>query len=380
MAGLELTDVPYLQGQDDETLHNEMLDALPNDLDKTEGGFAHDLTYPTALIVSKFAEQDMLNVVSCIFPQFSFGEFLDFHGSNGRGLTRKPATKSYGYVQIFAKPGTRIPVGTVFTTVADDNAEYVDFVSVTSGTAESDTDAIELAVEAVEPGIGGNVPAHAITMLGTNINGIISVDNEEPTTGGTDIEDDDSFRDRIVTYDRTRSVSFVGSISDYERWALEVPGVGAVTVVPAQDDSGIVTLIITDANGEPANEQLKEAVYNHIQSPDDEKARLSNVNALLSVVAPETMYITVSATVEVLETSTLEKVETAFIAGMKAYLAGCGGEIKRSKVGEVLSATVGLNDYSNLLINGAERNIKVLTNQLPYIDADSVTLTEGVVE
>lgn len=380
MAGLELTDISFLQNQDAETLHKEMLDALPGDLDKTEGGFAHDLTYPTALRTAKFAEQDLLNVISCIFPMFSFGEFLDFHGDNGRSMTRKPATKSYGHVQVLAKPGTKIPAGTIFTTTADDNTEYVEFISVASGTAESDTEAIDLAVEAVEAGIEGNVPAHAITMLGTNINGAISVDNAEPTTGGTEIEDDDSFRDRIVAYDRTRSVSFVGSISDYERWALEVPGVGAVTVIPAQDDSGVVTLIITDANGEPANEQLKEAVYNHIQSPDDKKARLSNVNALLSVVAPETMAITVSATVEVLEISTLDKVKAAFITGLKQYLLNCGGEIKRSKVGQVLSATAGVNDYSNLLINGAEANIQVLINQLPYIDETGVTLTEGVVE
>jgi uncharacterized phage protein gp47/JayE len=380
MAGLELTDIHFLQNQDAEILHKEMLDAMPDDLDKTEGGFAHDLTYPTALRTAKFAEQNLLNVLSCIFPQFSFGEFLDYHGDNGRSLTRKPATKSYGHVQVLAKPGTKIPVGTVFTTTADDNTEYVEFISVASGTAESDTEAINLAVEAMETGIKGNVPAHAVTMLGTNINGVISVDNAEPITGGADIEDDDSFRDRIVAYDRNRSVSFVGSISDYERWALEVPGVGGVKVIPAQDDSGTVTLIITDANGDPANESLKKAVYNHIQSPDDEKARLSNVNALLSVVAPETMTITITATVEVLETSTLDKVESAFITNLKQYLTSCDGEIKRSKVGEILSATVGLNDYSNLLINGAEKNIKVLTNQLPHIDKNSVTLTEGVVE
>ena len=379
MAGLELTDIPFLQGQDDETLHNEMLDTLPDDLDKTEGSFAHDFTYPTALRVAKFAEQDLLNAVSCIFPMFSYGVFLDYHGET-RGMTRKPATKSYGHVQVYAKPGTTYPVGTLFATVADDNTEYVEFVSVASGTAESDTEAVDLPVEAVEAGVRGNVPAHAITMLGANITGTISVDNEEPTTGGTDTEDDDSFRDRIVAYDRTRSVSFVGSKSDYVRWAMEVPGVGTAECIPAQDDSGLVTLVITDSNGDPANEQLCNAVYEYIQSPSNEDARLTNVNALLSVVPPETLDLTITATIELLYGGTLETVKTAFITTLKQYLASCDGEIKFSKVGSILSATSGINDYTNLLVNGGRANIKFSVNQLPFVSPDNVVFTEGVVE
>lgn len=379
MAGLDLEDVSFLQNQDEDTIHAEMLATLPADLDKTEGGFAWDFTYPTALVVARFAEQDILNAISCIFPMFSFGEFLDYHAQT-RGMSRRPAVKASGYVQVLAKAGTEIPVGTVFSTVADDNTEYVEFVSVESGTIESDTEAVTLAVEAVEAGTGGNVSARSVTLLGTKISGVSSVDNAEAITGGTDEEDDESLRERIVEFDRTRSVSFVGSVSDYKRWALEVPGVGSATVIPAQDDSGLVTIILTDSNGDPANELLRESVYNHIQSPDDEDARLSNVNALLSVVAPETLDITISATVELVQAGTLATVKASFITNLKQYLATCEGEVKYTRVGRVLSATDGVNDYDNLLINGAENNIKVLINQLPYISDSNVTLVEGVVE
>lgn len=380
MAELTLDDIPFLQNQDAETLYKEMLASLPNDLDKTEGGFAHDFTYPTALRVAKFAEQDLLNVVACIFPMFAFGEFLDYHGQNGRDMTRKPATKAYGHVQVTAKAGTVIPVGTVFTTIADANNQYIEFVSVEPGTVESDAQAIEIAVEAVKDGIEGNVSANTVTMLATSISGVKSITNENPITGGTDIEDDESFRERILEVDRTRSVSFVGSIADYERWALEVPGVGTAKIVPAQDDSGLVTIILTDANGEPANEHLREAVYNHIQSPNDEKARLSNVNALLSVVAPETVTISITATIELLENSTLEAVKTAFVTALKQYLLDCDGEVKLSRVGQILSSTAGVNDYSNLLLNGGTSNVQVAVNQLPYSDENNVTLVRGAVE
>ena len=377
MAELTIDDVPFLQGMDDETLHKEMLDALPDDLDKTEGGFAWDFTKPTALRVAMFAEQPLLNAIACIFPIFSFGSFLDYHG-DVRSMPRKAPTKSYGHVQVKAKAGTEFPAGTLFNTKADDAKEYVEFVSIESGTVESDTEAIDLPVEAVKAGVEGNVSAHSIVLLGSKITGVISVDNAEATTGGTDEESDDSYKDRIVQYDQTKSVSYVGSAADYKRWALEVPGTGNAEIISAQDDSGLVTIILTDANGDPANEQLCEAVYNHIQSPDDKYARLSNTNALLSVVPPSTVAITISATVELVDAGTMEAVKTAFISALKTYLAGCGGEIKYSQVYKVLSSVAGINDHKDLLLNGSESNIQVGVNQLA--DIESVTFTEGVVE
>ena len=376
MAELTLDDISFLQGQDADTLHNEMLKELPDDLDKTKGGFADDFTRPTALRMAKFAEQDILNAICCIFPETSFGSFLDRHGKT-RGIYRKEATKAYGHVQVTAKAGTLIPEGTIFSTVADDYAEYVEFVSVESGTAESDTEPIDLVVEAAISGVKGNVSARAITMLGTNLKGVISVTNAEATSGGTDIEDDDSLRERITMYDKNRQVSYVGSKADYVRWALEVPGVGSAVCIPAKDTSGLVTLVITDSNGEPGNESLCNDVYEYIQSPSDEYARKTNVNATLAVIPPETLELTISATVELMYENTLETVTSAFISALKLYLASCNGEIKYSKIFNTLSSTSGVSDFNNLLVNGGTSNILIAEDQLPYIK--SATLTEGVI-
>ena len=105
---------------------------------------------------------------------------------------------------------------------------------------------------------------------------------------------------------------------------------------------------------------------------------MSNTNALLSVIPPSTVAITISATVELVDAGTLEAVKTAFISALKTYLAGCGGEVKYSQVYKVLSSVDGINDHKNLLLNGSESNIQVGVNQLA--DIESVTFTEGVVE
>lgn len=377
MEELTLDDISFLQGQDADSIHKEMLASLPDAMDKTEGGFADDFTRPTALRMAKFAEQDILNAIACIFPTTSFGDFLDRHGKS-RGIVRKKATKAYGHVRVTAKAGTEIPAGTIFTTIADDYAKYVEFVSVTSGITESDTEPITLAVEAVLAGVEGNVPAGSITLLGTNLQGVSNVINVEATSGGTDVEDDESMRERIDLYDKNRQVSYVGSKADYVRWALEVPGVGSAVCIPAQDTSGLVTLIITDANGDPANEQLCSDVYEYIQSPSDEYARKTNVNATLSVIPPATLDLTISATIELVYTGTLESVKSAFISALKLYLASCEGEVKYSKVWSTLSSTPGISDLNNLLVNGGTSNITIGVDKLPNIT--SVTLTKGVVE
>src|SRR5690606_3897420 len=84
--------------------------------------------------------------------------------------------------------------------------------------------------------------------------------------------------------DRHQNKSMSGAIRDYERWAQEVPGVGGVTVIPEWNGPGTVKLIIVDANGEPANQQLIENVQNYI-APEDGDG-LAPIGAEVTVAAP----------------------------------------------------------------------------------------------
>lgn len=365
MAELTLNDITFLKNQDEETLHREMLRRLPDDIDKSEGSFAADFTRPTALRIAKFAEQDILNTIACIFPKFSYGQFLDWHGET-RNIIRREAHRATGYVQVTAKEGTEIPEGTVFSTETADDGTHVEFVSVEAVTLESEG-TVNVQVEAVEAGEKGNVTAHSITLLMSKLNGVMSVDNLEATTGGLEEEDDEELRERIMRYDSSRQVSHVGSKSDYERWALEVEGVGAATCIPATDDSGLVTLVIVDHLGDPASEELCEKVYNYIQSPQNESARLTNVNATLSVIPPETINITVEATVTYVYGGTSEVVGNKFIQELAKYFATCVDEVKYSKVGAILSGIDGVSDYSDLKLDGGTSNIPIEVGQLARI-------------
>ena len=59
-----------LNDMDEETIHSRMLSVIPNNLDKTEGGFVYDFTMPTA--IEKADAMIILNeIVQLFFPEWS---------------------------------------------------------------------------------------------------------------------------------------------------------------------------------------------------------------------------------------------------------------------------------------------------------------------
>ena len=114
--------------------------------------------------------------------------------------------------------------------------------------------------------------------------------------------------------------------------------------------------------------------------PNDRLLRKAPIGAILTVSPPDIVAVSYSATVELLDGYSLETVKTEFTKNLlKYYDAALGeGEIKHTKVGAVLSETVGVNDYTELLVNGSEGNVPIHTYEFP--STVSVTLKSGVVE
>ena len=377
----------FLQNHSPEEVHALMKRVLPPDIDMSAGGHAYNLTIATALVVSEVCEFVLPEVIKLIFPEYSYGEFADGH-ARGKGLSRRPATAASGTLTITGTPSLIIPKGSLFSTAAVNNEPSVDYITLATVTIpESGT--VSVDVECTKSGIIGNTSANTIVLVSSRITGITSVTNEEPLTGGAEEEDDESLIARIVEHNKSQGESYVGSAYDYKRWAMSVAGVGNATIIPAQDTSGLVTIILTDSNGEPANDQLCTAVYNHIMRPDAPIERLAPTGAQLSVEAPATMQISVKATVELADEVALEAVKTDYMARLALYLPEAleAGEIKYSRVCAVLSATEGVEDFTDLQIgirvDGAvtygTSNIEVTDDQLPIIAAADLILTAGTV-
>ena len=369
----------FLQNKSTDEIHTKMLDSMPGGIDKSQGQHPYNYTRPTAMIASELCQQTLPEIIKLIFPMFAYGEWLDYHAQM-RGISRRPATASSGTLQLTVTKNTNIPAGSQFSTASVDGQSSVVF-ETTQGKFNLPEGTTEVPVKCTQTGTAGNVIAGTVIFKLSQLSGVTAVTNQEAITGGTEEEDDDSLRARIVSLDQSQSVSYVGSVADYKRWSLEVPGVGGVTVIPAQDDSGLVTLVITDSNGDPANEEICQNVYAYIMSPADPELRLTAPNVKLSVIPPTITELFISATVEVGTGSSLEAIKTAFIEAVQAYLdtARSDGEVRYTQIGKILAGIPGVYDYDALTLNSGATNISITNTQLPQVTSDSVLLTQGVV-
>ncbi len=384
---MDFTTPEFLQNNSTEEIFEKMKEILPDDLDLSEGNHAWNMLYPTALVAAYICEYVLPEAIKVFLPEWSYGDFLDGHAKS-RGMTRRAATAANGEITITGEANSVIPAGSLFSTAAINDEPSVDYETL-EDVVIPETGTVTVEVQCTKTGTVGNTTKNTVILVASKLTGISAVTNEEAITGGTEEESDETLISRIDTYDKSQGESYVGSRADYKRWALSVPGVGEATVITPTDDSGLITIIVTDANGDPATEQLCESVYNYIMRPDDEGSRLAAVNALLSVVPPSTMDIGITATIELADNTTIESVKAEFLSQIALYLAVAldEKEVKYTRVAAVLSAIEGVNDFKDLKVGiktdegityGTD-NIPIPTIQLPVVAAEDVILSTGTV-
>lgn len=163
-----------------------------------------------------------------------------------------------------------------------------------------------------------------------------------------------------------------------------------------EDDSGVVNIIIVDSNGVPADTTLCAAVYNHIMQPvplstDGKKTdgqtttieRLAPPGVILEVTAPTTIAISVSGLIELDNTVGIEDYKDVILfCSISEYLVQAikDGEVRYSKIASILSNTAGVADYKNLIVNGNNTNVQLMSNQIPTISETTIKFDVGLVD
>lgn len=367
------------RGETAEQIQARMMSRLPPDIDNIEGGFPYDFTMPTALEEDELMNFVLIETLKLMFPAWAHGQYLDYHAA-AVGLTRRPANHAGGYVTITGVPGTPIPVGTVFCVPAVNDVPAIEYATITDAVigdaAEGDEyGTVDIGVTAVVGGMSGNVAADTIVIMASPFKGVVSVTNQAAITGGTREENDDELYERIVLAEQDVE-SFVGNDADYIRWAKEVNGVGTVLVHTQYevDHPNWVKLIILDANGQPANDQILAAVYEHIMAPDNRaEDRLAPIGAILVVEAPVGCSLTIEVKgIELTAGYTVGEVIKRFKDRLEMYYieAKKDAEVRWNMVHAVFTETEGVEDFTSLTVNGGTGNIAV--------EADDYPVTEGV--
>lgn len=355
----------FLNDQDAETIHKRMMDALPADIDDTEGGFPWDFTKPTALEKSEMLEFHLVETLKIMFPAWAQDEWLDLH-AKGKGLTRKAANPASGELLITGISGTTIPAGFKFAAPAIGDQPAIEYETKEKYTIGVDG-TVTITVTAVKPGIIGNVPANTVTLMMTPIKGITAITNQAQITGGTEIESNDALRGRIDEIDAASEANFVGSDADYKRWAEAVAGVGTALVMPEWNGAGTVKVIVIDSNGQPANATIIAAVNDSIMSPADRSLRKAPIGATVTIEAPTAKTINYVFTLEMDAGETQTTVLDRFKANLQTYYieAKKEGVVRYNRIASILTETIGVKDFTGLTINAATVNISLTASEYP---------------
>lgn len=370
MNELELLFPDFLKETADD-IHKRMLKKAPKDIATTEGDFFWDMTRPTAEEEAKLIQMQLQNVLKMAFPQSSYGEYLEYLGEC-KGIFKNQPTKAIGNLRVVGKPGTIIEKGKIVATPATDNVGSIEFEITESSTIDNSERAL-VKIECKESGAKGNVKKGSITILITPINGVKSISNEEDFKGGTDIEDEDHYRERVITAEHEDRLS--GAESDYIRWAKEVDGVGYAYIISEWNGPGTVKILILDKNGESATKHLIESVQNYICplfKKDGNRGGKAPVGALVSIATPDTLRISVKAKFIFKEEFDSELILESIKNRINKYLSGIdiGGTIIYNAIHTIIGSMIltceGITDFKELTINNIAENI-TLKDQVAVI-------------
>nr|WP_325297165.1 baseplate J/gp47 family protein [uncultured Dysosmobacter sp.] len=368
----------FIGDQTAEAIQQRMMDALPPDIDNTEGGWPWDFTMPTALEKAELLQFHLIEALKIMFPQWSYDTWLDLH-AGGHAITRLPANAATGKLYIEGVAGTEIPLGFSFAVPAAGTQPAIEFITTEAATIGEEGN-VTVPVMAAVAGPTGNVPADTIVLMSDPMKGITSITNQEPTTGGTEGESDDSLRERVLTAERTADASFVGCDADYIRWAKEVPGVGTPFVIANWDPDvkNSVKLVLLDGNGLPANEQIQTAVYNHIMHPEDPIQRKAPIGAILTVCAPTMKAITYAFKATLEAGYDAESVTEAIKATIQDYYTTAKAEnlVQYIEIHAIITRTPGIYDFTGLTMNGSTENIALAADEYPQ----TASLDPGIPE
>lgn len=350
----------YLEDQTYAVLLQTVLDKIEElkpGLDLREG----TIVWTFASTIALMCYQNNVNLIGALertFIQTSFGDWLDLQGEEN-GLPRLGATAATGTVTFTGVDTTVIPAGTRVSTASttDTPAQvYETNILVTMvGTTE------DAAVTAVTVGANGNAGISTVQLMETQITGINAVNNAAAFSGGADEESDDDYRDRLLLLLADRSSS--GNIADYTQWALDVAGVGGVSVIPLWNGAGTVKVALLGDTKLPAAGGVVTAATTYI-------ATQSPIGATVTVVAATGVPITVAADLTITAGYVEADVRVAAYNALVAHFAdiafdatdtGNGNDVKYSKIGAVLYSVPGVDDYATLTVNAGTANIAIST-------------------
>ena len=302
------------------------------------------------------------NAAKNFFPDTAESEFLERWGQI-IGVGRLPAAKATGRVLFTGTNGSTIPTGTELS-----RADGTRYLTTESGVIAGGDD--DVAVEAVEAGVGGNLSEGAHLSLASPVAGVDELVVVEPggLGGGADQETDSAYRPRVLA--NLAAPKQGGAAKDYLDWTLEVPGVTRAWVLPDYLGRGTVGVTFA-ADEDPSGPIPPGALVDEVAAYLEDSRR--PVTAEVIVFAPLEEPLTLEIHLFPNSLATREAV-TASLSDLLAREGGPGSTLYLSHLREAVSIAAGEIDHEILLVNGAApADVLVGAGSLTTLDPLDIT-------
>lgn len=299
-----------LSQQTYQNILTQMLDQVPATFDKRDTS-----PVPTALGPAAYALEGFyisLNQVQlAAYIQTATGQALDYLAVIA-GLTRYPASAAVR-LGIF---DMAVPIGSRYSTI--NGADSINFQATAATTGETEGD-YYFQLTAETPGSIGNEYTGPILPI-TAIPGLNSAQITDILVPGDDEESDEDFRARIIEALNDRP--FGGNVASYRTYIMAIDGVGAVQVYPTWNGGGTVKCSVLGADFLPASPTLVENVQNAVDPPPNQGLGLGTapIGAQVTIVAPDTLTVNVSATLQLASGYAIGQVQTPIQQAIENYM------------------------------------------------------------
>lgn len=333
-----------------DTIHNTMLQNIPNEWNKQEGypvyditrGFSFALDELDAKIEEIKRKQSVRNLS---------GSDLEKVIEERTGLTRKTGVKAVGRVKIVSGQGTVLKTD-LFATENDIYFQSLEAKDVTAGDY--------VLVECTEGGLVGNVGTGTITVVPKTITGISQITNDEPTTGGYDTETDESLLERY--FDRLRNPVNGVNCNQYITWANSVAGVGGARCIPIWNGKNTVKVIVIGNDYKPASDNVVKLVQDYIDpNKNGDGSGVATIGAVTTVVSAKTtpIKVTIKGVKFSGDVNTLKAEIKDTIDRYIRQSAFNTDYVSIAKIGALIIDIDGVTDFKELKLNDAHDSIQI---------------------
>lgn len=281
-------------------------------------------------------------------------EFIEQHAADWQ-ISRRPAAKAVGAALITGDAGANLPAQ--LELAAPDGQRFI----TRSAVVISDEGMAETAIEAVVPGISGNLTADTQLVTIDTWPQISSITIAAPgMTGGAEAESLEDLRAAVLR--RIRQPPHGGAAFDYEIWLRAKFPVHAVAVLPDWVGRGSVGVAVAmqDGNaGRSPTEAEAAAMLDYLGRPGSSSG-VCPVTAYVAVVPAQPRIIDIAVQIKPDTAAVRQAIRDAFAAFIATIgddndvfnPSPIGAKLELSRLSEALSAAEG--EYAHKIIAPAE--------------------------